>query len=181
MDARESIGRACRQVWTSDGVDRDPRVGVGRRALCPSVGWRDHQLLFDRRCALRPRRQCVDADCASAGAREVCRPRRHVVGRSPVPSRWVQSGAARSTPTIRAPISGRPPNLPRSCRRVLTARWARRWYGPGHSGSPTAVPPRNGPTPPNPCTGQLPPMAGCDAPGPMQIPVAEAAIALPAL
>jgi hypothetical protein len=39
---------------------------------------------------------------------------------------------------------------------------------------------RNGPTPPNPCTGPLPPMTGCDAPGPMQIPVAEAAVALPA-
>ena len=38
---------------------------------------------------------------------------------------------------------------------------------------------RNGPTPPNPCTGQTP-LEGCDAPGPMQIPVAEAAVALPA-
>jgi hypothetical protein len=39
---------------------------------------------------------------------------------------------------------------------------------------------RNGPTPPNPCPGALPPLAGCDAPGPTQIPVAEAAVALPA-
>jgi hypothetical protein len=38
---------------------------------------------------------------------------------------------------------------------------------------------RNGPTPPNPCNGQ-PQMVGCDPPGPMQIPVAEAAVALPA-
>jgi hypothetical protein len=36
---------------------------------------------------------------------------------------------------------------------------------------------RNGPTPPNPCLGQMQP---CDPPGPMQIPVAEAAVAVPA-